>query len=168
MLKLAIAHLPEGHSRLEQCVQPNDVGLTGNEEFRDPIEVVLDIEKVGNDFFVDLASSTQTRLICDRCLEPFTAALAEKSKIILSPDVKLDETDEEEVFAIEENTKEVDITNSVRQALLLGLPFKRLCHDDCKGLCPTCGTNLNKKTCHCRPVVIDSRWDALRKLRKKM
>jgi uncharacterized protein len=51
----------------------------------------------------------------------------------------------------------------VREQWLLAVPTFLLCRDDCKGLCPTCGVDLNAGECQCPPqITVDSRWDALR------
>jgi uncharacterized protein len=52
----------------------------------------------------------------------------------------------------------------VRDALLLDLPVAPLCRDDCAGLCPSCGADLNRAACNCDLTVPDPRWDALREL----
>lgn len=51
----------------------------------------------------------------------------------------------------------IDAGEAVREALLLALPMKRLCRDDCKGLCPHCGADWNQGACDCRPESIDPR-----------
>jgi uncharacterized protein len=168
VLKLALAHLREGHSRLEQRILPADIDLAGNEEFQQPIDIVFDINKVGNDFFVEIHLTTRIHLICDRCIEAFSSDFKEKYRIILSPNSKFEDADQEDLFFIDEGTKDVDITNSVRQTLLLALPVKRLCKENCKGLCPQCGSNFNKKTCSCRTKTVDPRWEALKKFKKTM
>jgi len=59
-----------------------------------------------------------------------------------------------------------DLTDMVRQELLLALPMKPLCSEECKGLCPRCGVNLNIETCDCRVKGMDSRWEGLKDLKK--
>jgi len=54
-----------------------------------------------------------------------------------------------------------------RESLQIALPMKPLCKDDCKGLCPNCGTNLNKATCDCTTHWEDPRLAALRALKKE-
>ncbi len=56
----------------------------------------------------------------------------------------------------------------LREQVLLALPLKVTCRDDCKGLCPHCGTNLNEAQCSCAVVVEDPRWTALREIRSKL
>jgi len=58
----------------------------------------------------------------------------------------------------------IDIADDVRQTLLLAVPLKLLCSENCRGLCPTCGKNLNEGECSCRNDVGDPRWDVLRNL----
>jgi uncharacterized protein len=65
---------------------------------------------------------------------------------------------------ISPNTHEIDLSFGVRESLLLALPMKVLCSEDCKGLCPHCGANLNEESCDCVAETIDPRWAELRKL----
>ena len=58
----------------------------------------------------------------------------------------------------------LDLTEAVRQYILLATPMKPLCRKDCAGLCPTCGCNLNQVSCNCPPSPADSRWSELKKL----
>ena len=65
--------------------------------------------------------------------------------------------------------KEIDLTAAVREQILLHIPPPPLCRDDCLGLCPTCGKDLNEGACGCDRSVIDPRWAALKgiQLQKK-
>jgi len=54
----------------------------------------------------------------------------------------------------------------LREQVLLATPVRALCREDCKGLCPLCGRNLNVEQCHCEQHVSDPRWDALNEIRK--
>ena len=58
----------------------------------------------------------------------------------------------------------IDLAEAVRQYSVLGTPMKPLCTEDCAGLCPTCGHNLNEGLCNCPPQEIDPRWSKLTKL----
>jgi uncharacterized protein len=75
-------------------------------------------------------------------------------------------TEEAEVQVISPEANMIDLGEDVRQYTILALPPKMLCGDDCAGLCPSCGTNLNKKTCQCQKEEVDSRWSGLQKLPK--
>lgn len=58
----------------------------------------------------------------------------------------------------------LDLTEAIRQNVLLTIPMKPLCHQDCAGLCPGCGHNLNQEPCGCLPQGRDPRWSELSKL----
>lgn len=68
---------------------------------------------------------------------------------------------EQDVF----NGKEIDLDPIVREQLLLALPMSALCKEDCKGLCPQCGQNLNEKQCGCEVRPSDPRWAALKNIK---
>ena len=58
----------------------------------------------------------------------------------------------------------LDLTEAVRQYALMVIPMKPLCREDCAGLCPGCGSNLNQGPCGCPPVEADPRWSVLSKM----
>ena len=58
----------------------------------------------------------------------------------------------------------VDVSGIAREALVLALPLKVLCRDECPGLCPRCGLDLNEGRCDCATEPIDLRWEKLRGL----
>jgi uncharacterized protein len=72
-----------------------------------------------------------------------------------------------EVQVIPQGSTIIDITEDVRQTVLIAVPLKLLCREECLGLCPHCGKDLNEGPCDCRPVEVDSRWDKLRALQER-
>jgi uncharacterized protein len=107
-------------------------------------------------------------LDCSRCLEPFRNTLQGEIDFSIREaandrELNLDELPENELI-VPSNATEVDITGPVREALVLALPLKPLCRDDCRGLCPQCGVNRNENTCECKVEKSDSRWNGLRNL----
>ena len=60
------------------------------------------------------------------------------------------------------------LEDALREQVLLALPLKVICREDCKGLCPHCGANLNDGQCSCADDVDDPRWTALKDLRSKL
>ena len=77
----------------------------------------------------------------------------------LPPEVKIPEEDE---YVIQEGT--IDLNLLVNDAVLLSLPIKHLCSEDCRGLCQVCGVNLNERECGCVKEGIDPRFEVLRTL----
>jgi len=60
------------------------------------------------------------------------------------------------------------LEDALREQVLLSVPLRVLCREDCKGLCPTCGKNLNLERCSCANEVPDVRWTALKEIRSKL
>lgn len=79
---------------------------------------------------------------CDRCLEPAVLSLESELKTVLT----LDSSEDDSVRI--ENGK-IDLCRTAYDALVLSLPIRILCKEDCRGLCPTCGANLNDGDCGC-------------------
>lgn len=93
---------------------------------------------------------TAYRLQCGRCLEIFERPAKLEFQQVVTP----------------EGT-EVDVSGEIRETVFLDLPVSAVCRESCKGICPTCGTNLNKANCGCPAKGTDARWDALKQLRFK-
>jgi len=106
---------------------------------------------------------------CSRCLSLFSCPLTLNIEAEYFPttdiftDASLPLPDELDSFPIDENNI-LDLTEAIRQYALLATPMKPLCREDCVGLCPTCGGNLNQAPCNCPPKPVDSRWSELNKL----
>ncbi|MBI4200047.1 MAG: DUF177 domain-containing protein [Chloroflexi bacterium] len=107
---------------------------------------------------------------CSRCLEPFSAVV----KVVLNEtyyptiDVHTGTSvappeDAEPDCAIDDH-HQLDITEAVRQGIVVTLPMKPLCRSDCAGLCQKCGANLNFTPCTCPRGSVDPRWGPLLKL----
>lgn len=115
------------------------------------------------------ALHTEIELTCSRCLSlfncPLTLNIEEEyfpTTDILS-DAPLPLPDEPGSFTIDEHNI-LDLTEAIRQYAILAIPMKPLCQEDCAGLCPTCGANLNQAPCNCPPEPADPRWSELSKL----
>jgi uncharacterized protein len=84
---------------------------------------------------------------------------------VIFVDADDEEADNPDVFPLDPRADEIDLRPAVREQWLLAVPGFVLCNEDCKGLCPTCGIDLNAGECGCPArVSADSRWDALRAL----
>jgi uncharacterized protein len=77
------------------------------------------------------------------------------------------EAEAEEVYPLPEKGGTLDLTEAVREHVLLSVPEFVNCDEACRGFCPRCGANLNETTCECRTEEEDPRWAALRRLRSE-
>lgn len=162
MVTINILHLSAGHSIQMQSAMPEALGLANNDEINRPVDIIFDIDKVGTEHYINASFNTVAHLICDRCAEIFDSIISESVRIILTNDKSL--LDQDDVYKVNDGTSEVDVTESISQSMLLAFPTKKLCSDNCKGLCPRCGLNLNLNNCSCLSKEIDPRWDGLKKL----
>ncbi|MFH1381265.1 MAG: DUF177 domain-containing protein [Chloroflexota bacterium] len=110
--------------------------------------------------------TTQVELTCSRCLKRFTCPVALNIEeeyfptIDVTTGLPVPPPEEVDSFTIDSNHI-LDLTEAIRQYLLLAIPMKPLCREDCAGLCPSCGANLNEAPCGCPPPPADSRWSKL-------
>ena len=165
MVKINIAHLALGHTTLERQISIDEAELTDTSEFRHEIKAIFEIDKLANELYIRTQLQTKVDLTCDRCLEAFQQQLSELVEIILTMNKSLMDGDVDDMYLIDPTTTEVDVKESVRQAMLTALPVKRLCKEECRGLCPACGINRNNDQCACKIEKIDPRWEALKKLK---
>jgi uncharacterized protein len=100
---------------------------------------------------------------CRRCLTDVTTSIDEDVQLLFV-EADTEGADDPDVFVVDARAHELDLRPALREAWLLAVPALVQCRDDCKGLCPTCGTDLNAEACDCASAS-DSRWDALRNVR---
>ena len=133
------------------------------------VRVELDIQMSGEEYFCQGNVMSLVKLECARCLGTFERDLVNRTDFIISDRESYDgrakeAIDDEDYAFFEGSDLAVDLSDIVRQAILLAISMKPLCSDDCRGLCPACGVNLNVTACQCRVEKTDARWDALKKL----
>ena len=104
-------------------------------------------------------------LPCRRCLSDTTVHVKDDTHVIFA-EAGSEETEDPDVYVLDERSSEIDLRPAVREQWMLIVPPYAVCRDECKGLCPTCGKDLNEGPCEC-PVSRDTRWDALRKIQTK-
>ena len=152
------------------------VGSVRNYEINDTTDEGLSIHgevrllRTNRSILVTGRLETAIKGICSRCLEEFVHPLILdiEEEYSLPKNVAGTEpvtsSNDAPVFAIDENNI-LDLSEAVRQYTLISTPMKPICRQNCAGLCPYCGCNLNYGTCECRPVRPDSPWAKLESLR---
>lgn len=112
---------------------------------------------------------------CDRCLEPFSCTLAEEFEVVFEVVAKEEEAviaseyfcQRSDLDVVQLNEPVVDVFFVLMQQLYLALPEKRLCCDNCLGICPECGVNLNRSPCDCGKGGVSSPFSVLAKLKEQ-
>jgi uncharacterized protein len=136
------------------------------EEHHGKHQVVKDIRLQG-----DL--STSLELPCARCLDPVVQKVARTFDLLYRP-LGTDAGHEELSVTVAEaeigyyQAGGLLLEDALREQVLLSLPLKVVCREDCKGLCPVCGKNRNAELCSCVQPLQDPRWAALKEIREKL
>ena len=134
-----------------QCRQKNDQILG----FSAPLTVRIDISKAGNKYVLKGSLSGRLVIRCGRCLEPYDSDLESDFSLFLT--YTQSAAGKNELELLEEDMSvdfikddEIDLDEVIRAQIYFSMPMKCLCRQECQGLCPMCGTNLNKEKCECR------------------
>ncbi|MFL5482406.1 MAG: YceD family protein [Gemmatimonadaceae bacterium] len=164
MLSFDIRSLETKAAQVDGSVGPDDpVWEKGDTRPAKPIHVKgrLSSASEGRFYFSGRLESSVV-LPCRLCLEEVEVDVDEEAHFLLAG-IGAEEADDPEVFLYDPNARMIDLRPAIRETWLLAAPMYVQCSEDCKGLCPTCGTNLNESTCNCTTSKSDPRWDALRK-----
>jgi len=135
-MKIYIDQIPDTGLELSETCEPSSLDLNRPDiRLTEPINISARISKGTNFISVNLAIEISMRLNCSRCLEEFTVPKSLETKLNLPI----------------ENRDAIDLTDNLREEIMLNYPLKPLCRPECRGLCPVCGRNLNKGRCNCQP-----------------
>ena len=129
--------------------------------------------KVVQDIRVKGKLDTSLEVACARCLDPVVHQVERSFDLLYRPlgtdsgHEELSVTDAEAEIGYYENGGLL-LEDTLREQVLLALPLKTICREDCKGLCPHCGKNMNEYQCSCVDDLEDPRWSALKEIRDKL
>ena len=164
-MKIRLDRLYVGEHEIEHRESPDALDLE-SECYRDPVNVVMHWDRRDPYIRVWLKISCRRQSQCDRCLSDFSYPLEAQAELLIQlRDEGVDDNDDPDYKVVSPSEQELDFTVDIRDAILLAVPSKMLCTEDCKGLCPRCGVNLNEESCRCDTEVINPQWEVLRKLK---
>jgi len=112
------------------------IGLSNedNIHFIKPIEIQAFVTRVGDEVFVKVTAKSRHESFCYRCLKDLSKDWSAHFSLI---------------FDVDKQKEFIEISDDIRQELILNLPTRILCQEDCKGLCIDCGADLNNEKCSC-------------------
>jgi uncharacterized protein len=161
------------HERVNLNVALEPIELGGTQvRFDQPFTGEAEIWNLGDRLLVQGELEGEARLVCSRCLTEYQSPLDVKFEedFVEGTDPELLKGDDAE-SGRQVNLyqgDQIDLTETLRDNVLVELPMKPLCSPDCKGLCPTCGANLNHGPCSCtEDVTVDPRLAKLQELLRK-
>lgn len=164
-MKIRLDRLYVGEHEVEHRESPDILDLD-SDRYRDPVHVVIRWDRRDPYIRVWLDISCNRQSQCDRCLSDFVYSLDTQAELLIQlRNEGIEDNEDPDYKVVSPSEQELDFTVDIRDAILLAVPSKMLCADDCKGLCPRCGVNLNEETCQCNTEVVNPQWEGLRKLR---
>lgn len=166
-MKIHVPDIPD-----DGLLREADLPLKINDhEKPDVAHVSLGISKIGNRVLVEGSVKMTTVLKCGRCLKEFTLPLDLNFREEYLPAEGPGAEGEQELTRKEldlsyYSNDELDLTEIVKEQILLAVPMKPLCSEKCQGLCPSCGKDLNQGACGCSREEIDPRLAPLARFKE--
>lgn len=173
-MRIEIENLKEKSEAFSHSYAPEEVELE-DEAARlvAPAVVSGSASRRGEEVRLRGSIKTEIELLCDRCLAPNRSPLEIEFDTRFIPQAAaVGETDNVELLTEDLGLSayegdSVDLDELVREQILLALPTRHLCRDDCKGLCQKCGADLNAGECSCEKGETDPRWAALADFKRR-
>ena len=154
-----IINTPGGRIPFEFSEDFSDVDFGGVCPAVRPVLVVGQVRNIAGMLRLQMELTTTLSSVCDRCGMPFDQEFRQSYECMLAEELEDEENDE--ILLLENDM--VDLSELARETLILNMPTKTLCREDCRGLCSGCGVNLNFESCRCKKE-IDPRLKSLAKL----
>ena len=170
VMRIELENLEGGKGAFAHVYQPDDLNQVDERtRLTDPVSVKGNVRLAGAEVFVNGHIDTRAQVECDRCLQqvelPVSADFA--LEYITGSDYESSEAaelTEAEMSVSVFDGEAIDVDEIVKEQILLAVPTRMLCREDCKGICPECGIDKNMGECSCVTDDIDPRWAALKNL----
>jgi len=148
-------------------LKQDDPALEGSDfSLREPVVVTGRLQSIGDGrFYWQGKVHTVIQGECRRCLTPVTTPVNLDVGALFAQDPEA--LDDPDAYPVPPDATEIDVTSAVREELVLAVPRFVECREDCKGICPQCGKDLNAGPCGCAPAT-DARWQPLKGLKDKL
>lgn len=134
-MKVKIKEIPRDGLQINKTLKAEELGIVDEDlKVLTPLKMQGEVRRAQDAVIADVEVAAKYEFVCGRCLEPVVAERKDDFKVYID---------------IEPKTEIVDLGEEVRQEMLVTLSPIVLCKEDCKGLCPNCGANLNLEKCKC-------------------
>jgi uncharacterized protein len=159
LFKFNFRSFPSGISQ-KKCEEVPDPGvkITDDSVIKPPISLQLDINRKEDEILLAGKVNAIIEIPCSRCLETFPQALETPLTLILrfSNTSEPQDMDEDDVMFLNPKQPIFDLDPRVIELLALEVPIKPLCREECRGICPQCGKNINFEKCICTQKVMNN------------
>jgi uncharacterized protein len=165
LMKIKISDIPKEGLDLEFDE------ATASGSFTMPVRARLRVDRIDSEIVVRGELEVDLKFQCSRCLRDFSRSLTIPVDAVYHPVEELGAEERHEVMSEELDMdfyagEELDVLNLLNEQIALHTPMKPLCSDECRGICPKCGADLNYENCKCTAGSIDPRFEPLKKLLK--
>lgn len=141
------------------------------EQNRIDCHIEVHLRKIGETFYIHVDLSGEFSTACHKCLEPASHKVTPAFEIVVQrtgPHSKPDQVPGgEEYVRLPWGESRFSLDQHIYENLIVNIPMKITCREDCRGLCSGCGVNLNREACKCAPET-DARWNKLKGLRDNL
>jgi DUF177 domain-containing protein len=169
-MRIELENLEGGKGDFARVYRPEELNPV-DERIRliEPAAVKGRVRLAGNEVFVNGHVDTRAQVDCDRCLQPVVLPVSADFALeyITGPQYEASaaaELTEAELSVSVFDGEAIDVDEIVKEQILLAVPTRTLCREECKGICPECGIDRNTGECKCVANDIDPRWAALKDL----
>lgn len=131
--------------------------------FSEPVRIVGEVRDVAGVLHLEAEAETVAHRACSRCGRPVAYEQNAEISFVLVKELEGEMRDD--LLVVE--TDELELDEVAVPELILSMDMSVLCEEDCKGICPVCGKNLNEGACGCKQDKGDPRWDVLRRAMEK-
>jgi uncharacterized protein len=170
-MRIELENLEGGKGDFAHVYQPDELNPV-DERIRltEPATVRGKVRLSGNEVFVNGHIDTRAQVECDRCLQQIELPVSADFVLeyITGSDYassNMAELTEDAMAVSVFDGQAIDVDEIVKEQIVLAVPTRVLCREDCKGICPECGIDKNTGECQCVTDDIDPRWAALKNLK---
>jgi uncharacterized protein len=170
-MRIELEKLGGGRGDFAHVYQPDELNPVDERvSLAAPAEVRGRVRRTGVGVAVDGHIDTQVKVECDRCLKPVELPVSADFALEYITGADYESSlavalNEEEMSVSVFDGESIDVDEIVKEQVLLAVPARTLCREDCKGICPECGIDLNTGRCNCAAEEVDPRWAALKDLK---
>ena len=167
-MRIELDRLQEAGDKFAHVYEPEELVLDEEHaRLTEPPEITGRVSRSGHEVRVRGKINARAEVDCDRCLKSVTVPVETEFDVTYVPEEDYRESEaaelkEDDLSLSVFDGATIDVDELVREQLLLALPTRALCTEECKGLCPVCGADRNADTCDCETKEVDPRWAALK------
>jgi uncharacterized protein len=171
LIKISVDDIPTSPREVEFSAEIGVPGDTRQTDFHFPptLDIKLTYYRSGRQLFFHGSFAGIFEGRCSRCLNDYHFRFRKNFDFVLSPaptpEKKIEELSREDLGLSYYSSDEIELTSLILEQVLLALPTRALCDENCRGLCGTCGANLNQEACSCSAVPNDPRMAIFRSLK---